>query len=539
MKEILFTRQIHDADRAGRHYDIRLVDGSVAKSWATKKELPEPGKSILLFQQPDHTANYALSEEIEIPKGQYGAGKTKLDFIRKATIEHSENHFTMTTSKGEKFLFKHVPKFGEDAWLFKNLTSIEKTAMKISDLIPTKNNAVLEHIAANPDAYFFHGTPYTDEVKKEGLSRERAFKRASEKELYDRQGIGHEGYRFSLSSIQEYSKAYTKEGVKGTELPLLVKVQTKHLDPSSIFGTKWLGADEYRYAGDIPVEDVIFPGTKEYEQMISNNKYLEKIASFEKTALTRLVKEMIKRKGAGLPVSEAEFHELARRGASRSMLQYAKGVSKRDNKFMKHLGVTSIKNGPISTLMNEYAIKPTEKELVSIMPGIAGHSHRASSNYDMINRTIDSAKTKTKGLIRSHEVHEATEASKIGAQKISDDIWSRTPREIKHRLFNNINPANPDPLQGEFAKRYKEKIIKGIKHPSPSLTDGQGHLSWAVLGRESNDFRTNPFAKTLSSGMSEARTQFGEAGKVNDITGKRFGVDKMTNKDLMKLRKAE
>ncbi|HXP52261.1 MAG TPA: DEAD/DEAH box helicase, partial [Bacteroidia bacterium] len=81
--------------------------------------------SIVLFEQPVHTAHYALSDNITIPEGSYGAGTTKLDFVRKATIgEHStQDQMTLHTKSGEKYLLKRLPdgKFGENAWLFRNL----------------------------------------------------------------------------------------------------------------------------------------------------------------------------------------------------------------------------------------------------------------------------------------------------------------------------------------------------------------------------------------------------------------------------------
>lgn len=124
-QEILFTRQRHDAKKAGLHYDIRLVVGDKAHSWATRKEMPEPGKSILLYQQPVHTSHYALSKRVEIPDGQYGAGVTTLDFVRKARVgEHSTpEQFTFETREGHRYLVKRMPgKYGKKAWLFKNLT---------------------------------------------------------------------------------------------------------------------------------------------------------------------------------------------------------------------------------------------------------------------------------------------------------------------------------------------------------------------------------------------------------------------------------
>ncbi len=134
-QEVLLTRQRHEADKAGLHFDYRIVVGDKALSWATKKELPEPGSAIILWEQPMHDKSYALSKKILIPKGHYGAGVTTLDFVRKGIINNpgeDENKFTLTTKSGDRFLFKKLPEtYGKTAWLFKNLTTnkyLEKLA---------------------------------------------------------------------------------------------------------------------------------------------------------------------------------------------------------------------------------------------------------------------------------------------------------------------------------------------------------------------------------------------------------------------------
>lgn len=125
--EILFTRQRHEAKKAGLHWDYRIVVGDKAYSWATKKELPEPGKSIVLYEQPVHTADYALSQRVEIPDGQYGAGVTTLDWVKKghANFDHADR-LTVQLHSGEKFLLKKVPNYDEKAWLFRNITPKEE-----------------------------------------------------------------------------------------------------------------------------------------------------------------------------------------------------------------------------------------------------------------------------------------------------------------------------------------------------------------------------------------------------------------------------
>jgi hypothetical protein len=138
MEKVLFTRQRHEAERAGLHWDYRLVIGDKAHSWATKKELPEPGKSIMLWQQPVHTAHYALSERVEIPKGQYGAGITTLDWVKKAKAELADDKIIIHTDDG-RFLLKKMPTYEDGSgWLFKNLgkENMEKKA-ETGDCLPT------------------------------------------------------------------------------------------------------------------------------------------------------------------------------------------------------------------------------------------------------------------------------------------------------------------------------------------------------------------------------------------------------------------
>jgi len=71
--------QLHEAERAGKHIDLRLVDPSGrAHSWALPKgTLPKPGEKVLAVQQPTHTGEYASRQgEFEIPEG-YGKGTVR------------------------------------------------------------------------------------------------------------------------------------------------------------------------------------------------------------------------------------------------------------------------------------------------------------------------------------------------------------------------------------------------------------------------------------------------------------------------------
>lgn len=130
-QEVLFTRQRHEADKMGLHWDYRFVLGDKAYSWATKKEMPEPGKAILLFEQPVHDREYALSPVVKIPSGNYGAGTTTLDWVHKALVDGYEDEpgkLIIRTKDGkQRFLLKkldkgaYFEKYGDKAWLFRNL----------------------------------------------------------------------------------------------------------------------------------------------------------------------------------------------------------------------------------------------------------------------------------------------------------------------------------------------------------------------------------------------------------------------------------
>lgn len=129
--EFLFTRQRHEAERMGLHYDLRAVIGDKAYSWATKKDMPKPGHMIAVFEQPVHDRAYALSPKVVIPTGQYGAGTAYLDWVRKAKVsgDSTDDKIVIYTKDGSKYLLKRSPgKWGNTAWLFRNITGMGEDA---------------------------------------------------------------------------------------------------------------------------------------------------------------------------------------------------------------------------------------------------------------------------------------------------------------------------------------------------------------------------------------------------------------------------
>lgn len=147
-QDILFTRQKHQADRAGLHYDLRMVIGDKAYSWATKKDMPERGGSIILHEQPVHDRGYALSKKVVIPKGQYGAGVTELDWVKKGKLEVGKDYYVVKTKK-EKWLLKPVPSYGEKMWLFKNLSPENKYLEKIAATPLMRARTLAEKLKSN------------------------------------------------------------------------------------------------------------------------------------------------------------------------------------------------------------------------------------------------------------------------------------------------------------------------------------------------------------------------------------------------------
>lgn len=172
-EEVLLVRQRHEAKRMGLHWDYRFVKGEHAYSYATKKEMPEPGKAIVLFEQPVHDRAYAMSERIEIPDGNYGAGVTTLDWARKAKIESHEDGTMVIHANGERFLLKKLDdsKYGKKAWLFKNMSEpMKKEAGSLLKYIKAKkptysqsNHFLHQHYVDIGDDYL--STPIADRLR--------------------------------------------------------------------------------------------------------------------------------------------------------------------------------------------------------------------------------------------------------------------------------------------------------------------------------------------------------------------------------------
>ena len=115
-----FVVHRHHASRL--HYDLRLEQDGVLKSWAVPKGLPpHPGVKRLAVQTEDHPMEY-LTFDGRIPKGQYGAGemwvyatgkyqrlKEKKDgFYFRLNSKEITGEFRIHNTKGKDWLLERV-----------------------------------------------------------------------------------------------------------------------------------------------------------------------------------------------------------------------------------------------------------------------------------------------------------------------------------------------------------------------------------------------------------------------------------------------
>lgn len=131
--------QLHHANRAGVHYDLRIVDDKTGKaySWAVRNLPTNPGDKTLAKLQPTHTSTYSTWSGT-IAEG-YGAGTVKLfseDKIEvlKADLDHLTFNVYKSNGDTERYALINT---GDDNWLFHNVTPTRKSRPQLPEGKPT------------------------------------------------------------------------------------------------------------------------------------------------------------------------------------------------------------------------------------------------------------------------------------------------------------------------------------------------------------------------------------------------------------------
>jgi DNA ligase D-like protein (predicted 3'-phosphoesterase) len=131
-RDLVYVVQRHQASRL--HWDLRLEEEGVLKSWAVPKEPPAAeGVKRLAVQVEDHPLDYA-SFEGTIPAGEYGAGTVEIwdrgtYRVLEATPTKRIIELSGARLRGSYVLLKLKPKESEDKnWLFFKSKSIPASA---------------------------------------------------------------------------------------------------------------------------------------------------------------------------------------------------------------------------------------------------------------------------------------------------------------------------------------------------------------------------------------------------------------------------
>jgi DNA ligase D-like protein (predicted ligase)/DNA ligase D-like protein (predicted polymerase)/DNA ligase D-like protein (predicted 3'-phosphoesterase) len=151
---------VHRHHASHLHYDLRLEQDGVLKSWAVPRGLPpHPGVKRLAVQTEDHPREY-LTFDGKIPKGQYGAGEMWIYALGKYQItKDKKDGFYFRLSSKEVNGEYRIYKIKEKEWL------LERVEMPQVDYLNGNLEPMLsESVDAPPK-----GSEYIYELKWDGI----------------------------------------------------------------------------------------------------------------------------------------------------------------------------------------------------------------------------------------------------------------------------------------------------------------------------------------------------------------------------------
>jgi bifunctional non-homologous end joining protein LigD len=151
---------IHRHHASHLHYDLRLEQDGVLKSWAVPRGMPpHPGVKRLAVQTEDHPMKY-LTFDGEIPKGQYGAGEMWIYALGKYQItKDKKDGFYFRLSSKEINGEYRIYKIKNKEWLLERVDTPQVNYLQ--DVI----EPMLSASADKPPA----GHKYLHEIKWDGI----------------------------------------------------------------------------------------------------------------------------------------------------------------------------------------------------------------------------------------------------------------------------------------------------------------------------------------------------------------------------------
>ena len=151
---------IHRHHASHLHYDLRLEQDGVLKSWAVPRGMPpHPGVKRLAVQTEDHPMKY-LTFDGEIPKGQYGAGEMWIYALGKYQItKDKKDGFYFRLSSKEINGEYRIYKIKNKEWLLERVDTPQVNYLQ--DVI----EPMLSGSADKPPA----GHKYLHEIKWDGI----------------------------------------------------------------------------------------------------------------------------------------------------------------------------------------------------------------------------------------------------------------------------------------------------------------------------------------------------------------------------------
>ena len=151
---------VHRHHASHLHYDLRLEQDGVLKSWAVPKGLPpHPGVKRLAVQTEDHPREY-LTFDGKIPKGQYGAGEMWIYALGKYQItKEKKDGFYFRLSSREVSGEYRIYKIKQKEWL------LERVDTPQVDYLHGNLQPMLSDSAIRPPV----GDEYIYELKWDGI----------------------------------------------------------------------------------------------------------------------------------------------------------------------------------------------------------------------------------------------------------------------------------------------------------------------------------------------------------------------------------